>query len=336
MSQKHFRLDNYDYCSRTIYMLTYTIEGRRQILGRLEGDPRLPNGSPGSAHLVPSILGEAITEEWKKIPALFPQVKNMMLQLMPDHLHTIIFVEHPLPKNRPLGKVMGIFRAHCNSRYKSLIAEGKLPPIPEYILQEQATAKREKRDASMGILFEVGFNDNILWEHGELQNWIQYLADNPRRRMLKELNHDLFRVKHNIKAGGFTFEAMGNEFLLTRPRRLLVQCSRRMTDKDIEALIANLCMDFQAQTVFISACISQGEKKVMRKAFENNCPVVVLRENGFSQYEKPGGQAFDACADGRMLLLAPWDYHNDKKTITREQCLMLNGMGEALSTGRAG
>lgn len=41
--------------------------------------------------------------------------------------------------------------------------------------------------------------------------------------MLKERNPQLFKVKHGITAGGFTFEAMGNEFLLGYPRRLFVQ-----------------------------------------------------------------------------------------------------------------
>lgn len=153
--------------------------------------------------------------------------------------------------------------------------------------------------------------------------------------MLKEHNPLLFNVKHGITAGGFTFEAMGNEFLLGYPRRLYVQCSRKMTDGDIKAMMERLKDDFANGTVFVSACISPDEKVVMRKAFSCGCPVVVLRENGFGQYEKPGGKAFDACAEGRLLLLAPWRHHNERSTITRNQCLQLNKMAEALCTGRA-
>jgi hypothetical protein len=42
----------------------------------------------------------------------------------------------------------------------------------------------------------------------------------------------------------------------------------------------------------------------------------------------PSGKYFDACANGRLLMLAPLPYHRKKTTITREQCLMLNGWAE--------
>lgn len=329
---QNFRCDNFDYHSRSMYLLTFNIEGRRQLLGHLEGDPSLPNGSEGCAHLVPSALGKAVEEEWKNIPALYPQIKNMVLQLMPDHLHTIIFVESELPKNRPVGTIMAIFKAHCRQRYEELIKQGLAPAIPQYILDEQEAAKRENRKATLGKLFEIGFNDKILWKQGELRRWQAYLTDNPRRRLLKELNLHFFTVKHNVKAGGFSFEAMGNEFLLSYPRRLFVQCSRRLTDNDIKAIIESLEKDFQSGSAFVSACISNGEKLIMRTAFNRHCPVVILLENGFGPYYKPGGKSFDSCAEGRMLLLAPWQYHPDRRTITREQCLALNNMGEAIST----
>lgn len=329
------RCEGFDYRSRHIYMITLTIEGRRQILGKLCGNPLLPNGSQGCATLVPSPLGEAIIEAWKEIPAHQPEIKNIALQLMPDHIHFIIFVTRQLPIKRPLGTVIAVFKARCLQRYKGLIAQGIAPAIPSYILKEQEAAKQEKRSPKLGQLFEAGINDKILWRDGELQAWRQYLADNPRRRLLKEQNPMLFKVKHGITTGGFSFEAMGNEFLLDYPRRLYVQCSRKMTEEDVNAMTERLNDDFANGTVFVSACISPGEKTIMRSAFSYGCPVVVLRENGFGQYEKPGGKAFDACVEGRLLLLAPWRHHNERIAITRNQCLQLNSMAEALCTDRA-
>ena len=46
--------------------------------------------------------------------------------------------------------------------------------------KQQAAAER-----SVGLLFETGYNDKILLQEGELDNWRRYLADNPRRLMLK-------------------------------------------------------------------------------------------------------------------------------------------------------
>lgn len=129
--------------------------------------------------------------------------------------------------------------------------------------------------------------------------------DKKRSRLIKERNPYLFRVKHNIQFRGFTFEALGNDQLLCLPRRVFVQCSRSLTEADIEKLKNKVIRDYPEDTVFISPSISQGEKAVMRTAYERRCPVVLLQENGFGQYAKPAGRAFDACAEGRMLMLSP-------------------------------
>ena len=46
--------------------------------------------------------------------------------------------------------------------------------------------------------------------------------------------------------------------------------------------------------------------------------------------EKPGGQRMEACARGQLLLLAPWEHHNERITIRRDQCLSLNALAKML------
>ena len=41
----------------------------------------------------------------------------------------------------------------------------------------------------------------------------------------------------------------------------------------------------------------------------------------------------DACAKGQLLILAPWEHHNEKTTIKRGQCLELNEMARAICEG---
>ena len=69
-----------------------------------------------------------------------------------------------------------------------------------------------------------------------------------------------------------------------------------------------------------------GEKLVMRAAFDAGLPTIVLLENGFTPLTKPKGEQFDACAQGRLLMLAPWEHHNEKRAITAYQCQQLNLM----------
>ena len=85
--------------------------------------------------------------------------------------------------------------------------------------------------------------------------------------------------------------------------------------------------------VLVSPSISPGEKAIMRAAFDAGYPLILLQENGFTELAKPGGARFDACAEGRLLILAPWGHHNQRLAINRSQCLSLNDMARAICEG---
>lgn len=86
--------------------------------------------------------------------------------------------------------------------------------------------------------------------------------------------------------------------------------------------------------VLVSAAISTKEKEVLREAMNRGYRIVLLRENGFPRLYKPCGESFYACSEGLLLQISPWDYHMEKKTITREQCLELNEMAERIAEWR--
>ena len=79
-------------------------------------------------------------------------------------------------------------------------------------------------------------------------------------------------------------------------------------------------------TVLVSPAISPGEKRVMRTAFDAGLPTIVIVENGFTPLSKPHGEQFEACAQGRLLMLSPWEHHNEKRKLTAEQCRQMNLM----------
>ena len=76
--------------------------------------------------------------------------------------------------------------------------------------------------------------------------------------------------------------------------------------------------------MLVSPCISPGEKQIASAALLAELPLIVILENGFPESYKPPKSCFDACAAGRLLMLAPWPYHTDRRPLTREQCLALN------------
>jgi hypothetical protein len=83
--------------------------------------------------------------------------------------------------------------------------------------------------------------------------------------------------------------------------------------------------------VLVSPCISPGEKEIARAALEAGRPLIVLLENGFAPLYKHAGRYFEACASGRLLMVAPFPYHRQKCTITREQCLTLNAWAQTIA-----
>lgn len=84
--------------------------------------------------------------------------------------------------------------------------------------------------------------------------------------------------------------------------------------------------------VVVSPCISAGEREIARAALDAHQPLIVILENGFAPLYKPPGKYFTACAEGLLLMLAPWPYHMERRTITRTQCLQLNTMAANVST----
>ena len=112
--------------------------------------------------------------------------------------------------------------------------------------------------------------------------------------------------------------------------RLQVQCSRRMTEADIETYKQRMLAAARGGAVLVSPSISKGEKAVMRAAFDEGLPLIFLQENGFTDLAKPGGQRMEACSRGQLLILAPWEHHNERTTISRSQCLNLNEMARMI------
>lgn len=194
------RMKNKDYRERTIYMITLVVAGRRKLFGEIEGDIRSCYGDANYPHIVLTTLGEAVREQILRLPGYYPQLSVSGFQIMPDHVHIIIFVHDQLPCH--LGIVIRGLVQGCNKAYHQLYPQDNAVHIGK--------GKSERR--SNGILFEHGYNDKVLMHQNQLKIWRHYLADNPRRLMVKHAHPDYFRVQRNIKEKGLEFSAIGNLF----------------------------------------------------------------------------------------------------------------------------
>lgn len=301
----------HDYHRKGTYMLTLVVDGRAQILGELRGEVHAPKGSPDAPKVECSELANTILkDEIGKINKYYPQVEVWKVCVMPDHIHMIVRVNEDMAKGKHLGKVVAGFKSGCNNAYWRLNGMNE-PPRKG--------------------LFESGYNDKILLREGQLGNWKAYLDDNPRRLLVKRQNPELFTVLHGMEVAEHQCQVVGNRFLLDIPDKMAVVVHRRYSDEENARLREEWLACGERGGVLVGAAISQKEKEVFREAMNRGYRIILLRENGFPKLFKPSGESFDACSEGLLLLMSPWEFHMEKKTITRAQCLELNAMAERIA-----
>lgn len=334
----HRRMTEHDYRTRCIYMITMSVEGRRPLLGELQWTTH----DASDAHIVPTALGREVERCWMSIRTYYPEAEPLRIQLMPDHIHALLFVKREMAAH--LGQIINGFKIGCNRACRRLLRpeavecpEAVLCPEAVPLDTEQNTQQHQKRPkhSKVGMLFEPGYQDSILMGKGQLEHMFQYMADNPRRLAIKRMMPDLFRIVSNLTIGGRTFAAIGNRFLLDRPVRMQVRCHNNTTPANLR-LIEKQKQYFLERGakggVVVSPCISAGEKEIARAALDTKQPLIVILENGFPPMYKPPGKYFDACAEGLLLMLAPWPYHMEQRKISRQQCLELNDMASEICT----
>ena len=338
------RDDHHDYSERRMYMITLETEGRQPLFGHLEGNPYSQTGSADSPHIVLSPLGIAVRDEWMGIPRYFPQIEVKGLQMMPDHLHGILFVKEQLPVH--LGQVISGFKAGCRKIQRRLEMGREIAAEPQPTEKAQPTEKTlstEKGNAQarkavsqqvaalspyppLPPLFAKGYNDLILRSYDELETWLNYLRDNPRRLMLKRARPEWLRPFFHLPIASYIFSGIGNRSLLQAPKRLAVRLSRRLSGAALDFEVQRYLDEARKGAILVSPAISPGEKRTMREAFNAGLPTIVILENGFTPLSKPHGEQFYACAQGRLLMLSAWEHHNEKRKLTAEQCRQLNLM----------
>lgn len=292
-------------------------------------------------------------------------VEVWKLCIMPDHLHIIIRVKEKMPEGKNLGQVVRGFKTGCTRAWWGLTEEkgpfgeekgtepfgepkgtgapGEAKGTEPFGEPKGTGAPGEAKGTgaivpagspagNRPLLFEKGYCDKVLLRQGQLENWKRYLDDNPRRLAIKRQHPDFFTIIQNIIIGEWLCKAVGNRFLLNIPDKAAVIVHSAYNDAKFAELKAEWLALAENGGVLISAAIATREKEVMREAMDRGCRLIWLRENGFPELYKPAGESFEACSEGRLLQISPWDYHMQRKTISREQCLMLNRLAEEIAS----
>lgn len=324
---KHSKLrrkNNYDYCGKGMYLITVTTTDRKGLLGFLQGN------SPDEASIIPNTLGEEVIATFKRIEQITLQktgchVQIIQYQLMPDHFHGILYVRDALPQNYPLGQIISGWKGACSRAFWSLSSSPSSSGV-------------SRDSAKKTPLFSPGFNDRILFHEGQLESWIEYLHDNPRRLWLKLRFPDRLRKIYEFPAGKlqYRYTAIGNTFLVKYPDRVQVRCHRNLSEQEIQAEVEHYLTLARQGSVLVSPFISPAEKAVYHACYKEKRYMIHLVNRSLDgKFVYPTGADFKACTEGFLLVLAPYgDDHIEthEARISRAQCLSLNDFAADLST----
>ena len=356
----------HDYHRKGTYMVTLVVEGRRPVLGKL-----IMSAGEQDTSVELTALGKAIRdEEVQKISAIYKMVEIWKLCIMPDHIHMIVRIKEDLPEGKHLGHIVAGFKGGCSRAWwrmnrpcadaQGVVAATDAQRVVAATDAQRVVAATDAQGvvaatdaqrvvaatdaqrvvaattpaasaAGMPSLFERGYNDLILLNDSQLDNWKHYLDDNPRRLAIKRLHPDFFTTLNYINIAEWHCQIVGNRFLLDIPQKVAVIVHSAYNDKEYAEYKKEWLACGEAGGILVSAAIATREKEVMREAMNRGYRIIFVRENGFPPLYKPSGESFDACSNGRLLQISPWEYHMERRIISREQCLMLNRLTEEIA-----
>ena len=184
-------------------------------------------------------------------------------------------------------------------------------------------------------LFDDNYDDSVLYAPNQLEAMLAYVHDNPRRAILKARVPQFMQSCLCLTIAGVRYSAFGNFLLLRRPLKAQVFCHRmaRMGQLTLDERLANgytalpyppdmrskvRYIDTQAwehdreawikaaqnDTVLVTPGISPGERDMKNIAINCRLPLIHLQKEPITK--KPEGERFFACAEGSLLILAPW------------------------------
>ena len=125
-------------------------------------------------------------------------------------------------------------------------------------------------------------------------------------------------------------DSYGDRALLQRP--LLPVVCHRADERRREEQKAR-CLEAAAQgAVLVSPRIAPGEQAIIDEAANRGFATIIIADNGFPEVYHPSTERIAACADGRLLLVTPWQYlfRPKDEPITVPFCKAMNCVAQAV------
>lgn len=223
---------------------------------------------------------------------------------MPDHVHLCVNVFSNLPNG--LSRAIASFAGMVTNSFWQTIPVERRPPIKLPI-------------------FSRGFNDRIAYDILSWQNQLRYVADNPRRYLLKKLHPDyLFSRWELTMPNGMQYVLRGNIFLLRQPTLFRVKTSREYTPEEAWAATKEWLRLLYSGAVPVSPFIHKHEKAIRDEAVHHGFPYIRICTNGFGEKEAPSGIEFELMSAGRLLLVGQRVHSTRKDVLQYDYAKSLN------------
>lgn len=297
------RCKGHDYRSRCIYMITILKSPQAPVFSSITQDPRYTKVSP---IVKPTSAGEVIGKCLNELCNEYPNLTLLNRVVMPDHIHFELFVMDKTQKH--LGSMIAAFKSNCTVAYNALFPESSLA-------------------SSKWAMFQPGFNDKIAFRAGAKDAFYNYIADNPRRYLVKKLYPDYFFHNLQIDICGRKCGLYGNIFLLDNPVKSFVKISREKSrTPNLDSKIKEWEETIRCGGVLVSPFINPEEKRYRDKAVEEGTGIILIVDYRFSDRKKPYKELFDLCSEGRLLIISTEEYSDPPKAMRYSHAQELNAI----------
>ncbi len=160
-SRHSIRLQNYNYSSNGAYFVTICTQDRQLLFGSV-GVDLCVDPSP---NMQLNDVGKMVNNWWLKIPNKFPDIDLDVFQIMPNHIHGIIFINESggrTHRSAPtLGTIIQWFKTMTTNDYMKNVKKLGWEPFN-------------------GRIFQRNYFEHVIRNEKDLDKISWYIENNPQ------------------------------------------------------------------------------------------------------------------------------------------------------------
>lgn len=164
--RKSIRLKGYDYSQAGLYFITICVHNRQCLFGEIVNDEMILNDFGNIAH-----------HHWEKLSERFQNFELDVFQIVPNHMHGIIFLTNPVGAgftpapnpNKGATERVAPTVADIFGTYKSLVSNECLEIF-----------KQKFPGDYMGKLWQRNYHDHIIRDEQSYHRIANYIIKNPQ------------------------------------------------------------------------------------------------------------------------------------------------------------